>query len=240
MVVSVLPKKFYKTLCQTIVSWRFVITKTFHRKNHFLFTDFFVTNFFSSWLKVGSEISQRNSLYACFVFLSFLSNKFSKKLSNSLFISTELSISLLSIFNFLTATCVGFVFSSFRNFWLIFHSLHTSKSSYFHALPISSKISSSWFLQLIYSTEFISQFRFDSKNFSLFSREYCLLFFAFAKSFKNLILKQRISYFNTSHFTWLQIWLLRFNSPLTLLKSSFSLNTYSSLETEDLVLFETD
>ena len=99
MVVSVLPKKFYKTLCQTIVSWRFVITKTFHRKNHFLFTDFFVTNFFSSWLKVGSEISQRNSLYSCFVFLSFLSNKFSKKLSNSLLISTELSISLLSIFN---------------------------------------------------------------------------------------------------------------------------------------------
>ena len=185
------PKSFIKLFCQTIVSWRFVITKTFHRKNHFLFTDFFVTNFFSFWLKVGSEISQRNSLYACFVFLSFLSNKFSKKLSNSLLISTELSISL-SIFNLLTVTCVGFVFSRFRNFWLIFHPLHTSKSSYFHALPISSKISSSWFLQLIYSTDFISQFRFDSKNFSLFSREYCLLFFAFAKSFKNLIMKQRI------------------------------------------------
>ena len=91
---------------------------------------------------------------------------------------------------------------------------------------------------LIYSVEIMSQFRFDSKKFSLFSREYCLVLFAFAKSFENVIVKQRISFFNTSHFTWSQYWLLWFNSPLTLLTNSFSLKTYSSLEIRELLNFQ--
>ena len=108
------PRNFIKLFCQTIASWRFVITTTFHQKNH-LFTHFIIRNFFFlSWLKVVSEISLRNSLYACFVFLSFLWNKLSKNLSNSSQISTKLSISLLFISHLLTVTCVAFVFSRFR------------------------------------------------------------------------------------------------------------------------------
>ena len=102
-------KGFKRLFCQTIVSWRFVITKTFQPKNHFLFANSFVRNFFSSWLKVESEISLRNSLHTC-----FLLNKLSKNFSNFLLTSTELSISLLSISNFLTVPCVAFVFSRFR------------------------------------------------------------------------------------------------------------------------------
>ena len=107
-------KVFIKLFCQTIVSWRFFITKTFHRKNHFLFTNFFVKNFFSSWLKVDNKMPLRNSLYACFVFLSFLFNKFPKNLSDSLLIPTKLSISLLYFFNFLTVSRVAVVFSRFK------------------------------------------------------------------------------------------------------------------------------
>ena len=103
-----------KLFCQTIVSWRFVITKTFHHKNHFLFNNFFVTNSFFSWLKDGNEIPLRTSLYAYFIFLSVLLNKFSKNHFSFLLLSIELSISFLFISDFLTVPCVAFVFSRFR------------------------------------------------------------------------------------------------------------------------------
>ena len=102
-----------KLFFQTIVSWMFVITKTFHRKSHFFSLVSFSLTFFS-WLKASSKISQRNSLYACFAFLRFLLNKFSKSFSNSLLISTKLSISQLSTSNFLIVPWVAFVFSRFR------------------------------------------------------------------------------------------------------------------------------
>ena len=85
----VLPKNFLKTFLTGHRFWRFAITKTFHCKNHYC----------SLISKVGSGISLRNSMNAYFVFLSFLSNKFSKNLSNFLLISTELSISFISLFN---------------------------------------------------------------------------------------------------------------------------------------------
>ena len=169
-------------------------------------------------------------MQACFIFLSFLLNKFLKNPSNSLLISTELSISLLSISNFLTKPCVVFVFSRFRKKfgWFFTQLIPLTFTPYFNAF---SNIIINLFkliFTVIYSTEFMSQFTFDSKKFSLFLREYCLLFFAFAKSFENLTVKQQISYFNYFHFTWSQNWLLQFISPLFFLTSSLSLDTYSS------------
>ena len=115
MVVSVLPKKFHKTL---LLDHRFLgdllLLKLFNARTTSCSLISSSQTFCCSLLKVGSEISLRNSLNSCFVFLSFLLNKFSKNFSNSLLISTKLSISLLSISNFLTVPCVAFVFSRFR------------------------------------------------------------------------------------------------------------------------------
>ena len=157
-VVSVFPKNFHTTLCQTITSWRFIITNSFHQKNHFiklfvrpwiprdlLLLKLFIARItscslisssqtFFFLLKVGIETSLRNSLYVFFVFLKFLLNKFSKILSNFLLISTKLFISLLLISFFLTEPSVSLVFSRFRKKIGCFFALFTplAFTSYFN------------------------------------------------------------------------------------------------------------
>ena len=113
-VLSVLPKKFHKTLLSDYCFLEICYYYNFSSEESLVHSFHHQKFFFLSWLKVVSEISLRNSLYACFVFLSFLWNKLSKNLSNSSQISTKLSISLLFISHLLTVTCVAFVFSRFR------------------------------------------------------------------------------------------------------------------------------
>ena len=114
-VLSVLPKKFHKTLLSDYCFLEICYYYNFSSEESLVHSFHHQKFFFLSWLKVVSEISLRNSLYACFVFLSFLLHKFSKNLSNSLLISTDLYFSSLSISNLLTVPCVAFVFSRFRN-----------------------------------------------------------------------------------------------------------------------------
>ena len=134
----------------------------------------------------------------------------------------------LFLFSALCSLCFLQIQKKFGCFFILFVPL--AFTSYFNAFSNIMINSSSYFLQLIYSAWFISRFRFYSKHFIWFSRKYCLLFFAFAKSFENLIAKQPISYFNTSHFTWLQNCLLQFNSSLILQIRSFSFDTFSSFD----------
>ena len=108
MVLSVLSEKFHKT----------------HRFLEIFFTKTFIARITSYSLISLSQIFFPPALRSL-VLLSFLLNKFSKNLSDSLLISTELSASLLSIFNFLTVLCVAFVFSRFRK-----HLVDFSPSSY--------------------------------------------------------------------------------------------------------------
>ena len=138
-------------------------------------------------------------MYTCFVFLSFLLNKSSKNFSHSILISAELSISLLSIYNFLTVPCVVFVFSRFRKHLVGFS-------------PLTLTILTCFQGNIVY---FFSPFLNPSKTL-LWNNEF---------------------HISTLPLTWSQNWLLRFNSPLTLI-SAFSLNTYSSLQTSELLNFQ--
>ena len=68
-----------------------------------------------------------------------------------------------------------------------------------------------FFLHLLYSSNILLLFKFNSSIFNLFSSADCSFLLNCAWFFEKLIVNWRISYFKISHFVWLQNWVCEFN-----------------------------